>query len=215
MGTPLVDHLQILEAIHHSLKASVSDFCIILTGLCKENSETSEHLFLLCPFANALWNWFIHHFDLAWDKSDIYTLPLCCNSQWSPQAREVLVASIVHIINTIWYCRNQYRFHDKILLVPHALIRIKSSIALSGNSTNLCSSNSIKEFDILRSLNIAINHSKAPKISEVIWKPPSSGWIKVNIDGAAHGAPGHAGGGAIFRDHMGKFVACFANYLDI
>ncbi|KAF1879583.1 hypothetical protein Lal_00033240 [Lupinus albus] len=165
-----------------------------ICSLCKENSETSDH------------NWLIHHFDLAWDKSYI-TLLLCCNSQWSPQAREVLVASI--------YCRNQYRFQDKILLVPHALIRIKSSIALFGNSINLCSSNSIKEFFILRSLNIAINHSKAPKISEVIWKPPSSGWIKVNIDWDAHGALEHSGGGAIFRDHMRKFVACFANYLDI
>ncbi|KAF1869347.1 hypothetical protein Lal_00018441 [Lupinus albus] len=59
-----------------------------------------------------------------------------------------------------------------------------------------------------------INHIKAPKITEVIWQPPNLGWIKVNTNGGAHGAPGQAGGG-IFRDHKGSFLACFVAYYGI
>ncbi|KAF1891085.1 hypothetical protein Lal_00001224 [Lupinus albus] len=126
MGIPLVDHLQIPEAIHYSLKAFVSDFL-----------HQSNWVFLAA---------------LAVKISD-HSLPR---------------------INT--------DFKFKILLVPHALIRIKFAIALSGNSTNLCSRNSIKEFSILRSLNITINHSKAPEISEVICQPPSSACFANYLD---------------------------------
>lgn len=41
------------------------------------------------------------------------------------------------------------------------------------------------------------------------------GWIKVNTDGAAKGSPGHAGGGAIFRDKIGAVLGCFAEYYGV
>ncbi|KAF1892262.1 hypothetical protein Lal_00036624 [Lupinus albus] len=50
---------------------------------------------------------------------------------------------------------------------------------------------------------------------EVTWKPPRVGWIKVNTDGATNGSPGQAGGGGIFRDFNGVFIAFFASYLEI
>ncbi|KAF1874527.1 hypothetical protein Lal_00029954 [Lupinus albus] len=84
-----------------------------------------------------------------------------------------------------------------------------------GNSSNLCANNSLRDFSILKALNISINYSKAPRISEVIWIPPSRGWFKVNSDGATHGAHGHAGGGALFRNHRGKFLAFFVVYFEI
>lgn len=56
--------------------------------------------------------------------------------------------------------------------------------------------------------------NKAPKIIEIQWQPPSLGWIKINTDGAAIGAPGRAGCGGIFRTYRRFCKGCFANPLD-
>ncbi|KAF1888528.1 hypothetical protein Lal_00011301, partial [Lupinus albus] len=46
----------------------------------------------------------------------------------------------------------------------------------------------------------------SPNIIEVQWNPPSLGRVKINSDGAAHGAPGESSGGDIFRDHLDNFL---------
>lgn len=40
-------------------------------------------------------------------------------------------------------------------------------------------------------------------------------WIKVNTDGAAKGAPGHAASGGIFQDRSGAVLGCFADYYGV
>ena len=50
---------------------------------------------------------------------------------------------------------------------------------------------------------------------EVLWKPPSLHWVKVNIDGVGCGSLGLAGIGGIFRDHFGSCVGCFATSLRV
>ncbi|KAF1882027.1 hypothetical protein Lal_00038670 [Lupinus albus] len=77
------------------------------------------------------------------------------------------MASIVHIISKIWYCRNQSRFHDKFF----------------PETPQVFAYNSLREFSILKSLSISIKFSKAPSITEVMWKSPTRNWIKVNPDG--------------------------------
>ena len=45
------------------------------------------------------------------------------------------------------------------------------------------------------------------KISNEIcikWETPPHGWMKMNLDGASKGNPGHPGGGGTIRDHLGK-----------
>ncbi|KAL2937362.1 hypothetical protein RDABS01_020811 [Bienertia sinuspersici] len=44
----------------------------------------------------------------------------------------------------------------------------------------------------------------------VKWIAPPSGWIALNSDGAAKGAPGLAGGGGIIRDHWGRMVRAYS-----
>ena len=53
-------------------------------------------------------------------------------------------------------------------------------------------------------------HSTAPRIIEVLWKPPPLGWIKVNTDGAAFGCPSLTGYGGIFCNCKGFVHRCFA-----
>lgn len=42
------------------------------------------------------------------------------------------------------------------------------------------------------------------------WQFPPDGWVSLNTDGAAKGAPGLAGGGGILRDHRGGFIKGFS-----
>ncbi|KAF1886302.1 hypothetical protein Lal_00045533 [Lupinus albus] len=65
---------------------------------------------------------------------------------------------------TIWFCRNQFRFEDKYFNLSQALVEIKMAITLFGNNSKVRASSSHQEFSILRSLNVSINHMKAPTI---------------------------------------------------
>ena len=75
--------------------------------------------------------------------------------------------------------------------------------------------NSQDELLILHNLGISGKARRSPSIIPVIWKPPPQNWIKVNIDGAAKGAPGHSDCGGIFRNCRGFSKGCFAKYLGI
>ena len=57
--------------------------------------------------------------------------------------------------------------------------------------------------------------AKSPFIIPVHWNPPPPGWLKINIDGAAKGSPGHAGCDGIFRTCRGFVKSTFSIYLGI
>ncbi|WCJ17755.1 hypothetical protein M5689_000150 [Euphorbia peplus] len=46
------------------------------------------------------------------------------------------------------------------------------------------------DFHVLRQLGISIRPSRAPKILGVLWRPPTSSWLKLNTDGSLFGALG-------------------------
>ncbi|KAF1884641.1 hypothetical protein Lal_00028523 [Lupinus albus] len=126
-----------------------------------------------------LWDWLSRIFNFHIDTTSIETIFLGCNGQWSPQVQGVLEAAIIHIINTVWFCRNRRRFENKNLtLLQH-------------------------------------NFQKAPRIKEVVWLAPQLGWIQINTDGVAHGSPGFAGGGCIYRDSKGDYMGGFTAFFGV
>ncbi|XP_019431726.1 PREDICTED: uncharacterized protein LOC109338843 [Lupinus angustifolius] len=159
----------------------------------------------------------LHHIRMA-SVADFLS-----NSKWIipkrlaelfPHIAEEITSTIVSLGNDklIW---NQSRFQDKNLNRMQAISRINLAISQSNRNSSTCSNNSIHDFNILKQFNVSINYRKAPRISEVLRHPPKIGFIKINLDGATHGASGLARGGAIFRDHMGDFMACFASFFVI
>ncbi|KAF1896791.1 hypothetical protein Lal_00034492 [Lupinus albus] len=96
-----------------------------------------------------------------------------------------------------------------------AQLRIKLAASLSGNQSTLFTNNSVANFVIMREFKVKQNFQRAPRIREVTWIAPLAGWIKINSDGAAHGALGLAGGGCIFRDYTGNFKGGFADFFGI
>ncbi|XP_019427116.1 PREDICTED: uncharacterized protein LOC109335438 [Lupinus angustifolius] len=140
---------------------------------------------------------------------------LACNNSFSPKTEASGGCYYSSHCQTIWYCRNQDRFQDNVISMKRAIIRIKASITLSGNSSSATANTSLQEFAILKSLNIKINYKHALKITEVRWFPPIGSTVKINSDGAAKGSPGHSGGGAIFRNSRGDILACFSDYFGV
>ena len=70
-------------------------------------------------------------------------------------------------------------------------------------------SNTVEDLLVLRRLHINGLQRKSPLLISVTWLKPPVGWVKINTDGAAHGAPGMAGARGIFRIHDGSAIASF------
>lgn len=128
---------------------------------------------------------------------------------------DVLLARIIHVIWSIWYCRNKSRFEGKKSHLRSVYATVSASVSMCGNLSKHHMHSSIEEFSILKAFAITCHPRKAPRVIEVDCLPPPCGWIKANTDGAAKGSPGHATGGGIFRDRSGAVLGCFAAYYGI
>lgn len=47
------------------------------------------------------------------------------------------------------------------------------------------------------------------------WKPPQTGFLKLNVDGASKGNPGEAGARGVFRRNDGSWVVSFARRIGL
>jgi len=172
-------------------------------------------MFFECSLASKLWNWLASTINLTFNfsyKEDIWKL---CDRAWSSQCKLVIKASLVNLLNIIWYARNQSRFHHNNISWKTTISMICALTSLSGNYTSKASNNSIVDFSILKAFNCKIHHPKAPQIREVIWYPPHTNWLKWNIDGASNGNLKNSACGGILRDHNANFILCFAEPLCI
>ena len=183
-----------------------------MCSLCFKHTESTFHLFFECEFAFKMWCWLTSILDTPLQFQSIPDILTICDRGWSPQSKIVLQATVINILSTIWYNRNQSRFNDKKPYWRLAINNIISAVLLSGNNTTKASNSSIKDFVLLKKFNIKIKPPKPPIIKEVIWSPPIADWIKCNTDGSSSNNTSSCGG--IFRNHESKFLACFAERLD-
>jgi hypothetical protein len=84
-------------------------------------------------------------------------------------------------------------------------VRIHSLVALSGNASGGKCLPSDSHF--LDSFAVAAHCRIVKEIIPVLWKAPSSPWLKFNIDGSV--IDGHAACGGLFRDSRGSFLCAF------
>ena len=176
--------------------------------LCKKHEESIFHLFFECSYAVNLWNWLAAAINKRLIFQTVEDIWSVCNMSWNPQCKLVITTSLINIINSIWYARNQERFSMKRIPWRSSLSNVIASTCLSGNLSKIVAAASINNFVILKKFNVSLHPPKAPKIIEVIWKPPLPLWIKCNTDGSSNAITSACGG--IFRDHHSNFLLCFA-----
>jgi len=145
-----------------------------ICNLCAIASKTSAHLFLECSFANQLWSWLQSLINVNFNLSSFLEPLLVYERSWSPQCKLVILSAIINCFNTIWFCRNQRRFQDKIINLRTAKNLIISSTNMSGNLTKLSARSSITEFVILKHFDVKINLPKPQIIKEILWFPSFS-----------------------------------------
>ncbi|CAL5194869.1 unnamed protein product [Lathyrus oleraceus] len=82
-----------------------------------------------------------------------------------------------------------------------------------GNNDVNHSSISISNFVLIKAFDVKISPPRAPNIKEVIWSPPSRGWLKCNCDEAYSPDTNDNGCGDIVRNNCGDFLLALAIYL--
>ena len=67
----------------------------------------------------------------------------------------------------------------------------------------------VLDFYILQGLCLQCRPRRAPLFIPVHWLPPQIGWVKLNTNGMAQGAPGRAAARGVFRDHKGVVIGAY------
>jgi hypothetical protein len=125
-------------------------------NLCNRHVETSFHI-VECPFAVRLWSWFAGCINQTLQFTSLEDMWSISDGQWSPQSKITINAAIVHLLNTIWWARNQVRYYNKIISWGNVIALIIAGTNLSGNNTLKSASNSIRDFNFLKMFRISIH----------------------------------------------------------
>lgn len=184
--------------------------------LCKEEAETLDHRCIHCPYSNGIWNEIWYRLGLVQVSSK--TL----RDQWitwdSPFKSKTL-ASIWKMIppvdfQNIWKERNRRNFEGKetnrVILVTKIRKDI-SEILVPRKEDRIPKG----EEGILEDWGVSLLKQGSEGRKAIKWIPPDITQAKINFDGAAKGNPREAGGGGLYRDHMGNLNWAYAEDLYI
>ena len=183
---------------------------------CEFASESIDHLFLLCDWANKLWRC-----CMGW-----WGISGCSNSSindwmdgWfglcpSVSRKRVWNTLFFAVIWTIWEVRNEVVFRRKDADFSVALDSIKFRTALWFKSHG-CGSNIDLTLLMLDLNDRCVDIAPTKKKSIVQWCPPMDNDLFFNVDGSARGNPGDAGIGGVLRDSTGKVLCLFSFFVGI
>ncbi|PRQ34590.1 hypothetical protein RchiOBHm_Chr5g0070711 [Rosa chinensis] len=106
----------------------------------------------------------------------------------------------------IWNSRNKVRFDGVVVHATNVSGMIVGHIQASSRLVTGVMHNSILDLRVLKCFGASCNPRSAPRVFEVIWRPPPSGWVKVNTNGAWRRGLGVGGYGGVFRNDQGCFI---------
>jgi hypothetical protein len=144
-----------------------------MCSICYSCSESSSHIFFHCHFSTAMWNWFFSIINIQGSITCTDDLWNVCDRGWGPQCKIVIASTIINILNSIWFCRNQSRFNNVKPIMNYAKTMVIANTSISGNATNLTATSSMTDFRILKAFNVNLHPPKASVIKEVVWMPPN------------------------------------------
>ncbi|XP_058734173.1 uncharacterized protein LOC131605892 [Vicia villosa] len=178
--------------------------------ICLADSDTFQHLLFDCNFTKSLWSWLrmkLHSNHVPSTVPDWLDSNLCLNS---PQVALIHGAAVVNSLFSLWQIRNSAKYDNRKPSLKSATEWILQQVQKSGNSSSKGSFISMQDFSFIKDFKVNIIPPKSPTIKEVLWSPPSLGWLKCNCDGSFIPDISKAGCGGIFRNHSGDFTLAFA-----
>ena len=165
--------------------------------LCEVHVETLDHLWVHCCFSKRLWEFIEECFrcplNLSSDIANLFSSALKEIEVLSQQVFDLWLAAISFIYWVIQHSQNKIIFYDRKPNLASCKAWLVVAIQVSNSSITEHMYNSQEEQLILHNLGIIGNARRCPSIILAFWNFPRQNWIKVNIDGAAKGAPKHSG----------------------
>jgi hypothetical protein len=83
-----------------------------MCSLCCHNQESAQHLFFECSYSLNIWSWLSCILQLNLQLSPLGIWNICFKG-WSAHCQVIVLASIINVIDSIWFARNQLRFSNK------------------------------------------------------------------------------------------------------
>ena len=178
---------------------------------CESTSETIDHLFISCPFAVKAWRTICGFFAVSFRTFDsIMDMWLfVTHRSFCPQIFQLWVAAVLYTWDFIWHARNMLVFQDRRFTFHHFLTSLTGWLRMVSVLAKGHVGHSVMDITILRGLGVQSRPRRAPLCIPVHWLPPQVGWVKLNTDGMAHGSPGRAASGGVFRNHMGVVIGAY------
>ncbi|KAK3225812.1 hypothetical protein Dsin_005674 [Dipteronia sinensis] len=163
-------------------------------SVCGVSSDSSDHLFLLCLMAAALWEAIFSAFQLRNSANS-----------WSSFFSQAMLVSFIDHVRVLWkitihvvvwsvlFARNQWIFKSKAVDFRSTLSLVWRAVFDANRLEIGCMLNCVDYLLILHLFDLCSRPTRAPIIKSVIWSSPAPGRIKVNTDGAALSSPGVGG----------------------
>ncbi|KAL6214491.1 hypothetical protein ACLB2K_013925 [Fragaria x ananassa] len=176
--------------------------------------EDMPHLFVNCSFAQHIWQWLACCFGTSLPSygslNDLWSS--VAGKSFSPQLKNIWLASCFFALMAIWKSRNKLRFDNKQLSLMRVFRSVKAWVRFIAPHTPGFV-RGILDSKVLSSMGVipVLNCLSAPRI--VLWHPPLIPWLKLNTDGFSKGNPGLAGCGGVFRDSFGRFIGGYCQSL--
>jgi hypothetical protein len=144
--------------------------------MCGLEKETMYHCMLTCEHAISFW-------DAAAELPNLYSVTWDVDIlDFSLIKKRDVATTAILVMWAIWNSTNKYAYGD-------AFYQLRKAIEL------------VDEF--IRALDMP-KHDVPKHIQKHKWKPPESGFVKMNTDGAVH--CGVAGAGMVVRDNKGLLL---------
>ncbi|KAL6191890.1 hypothetical protein ACLB2K_038279 [Fragaria x ananassa] len=191
---------------------SLASCCV----LCRQQSESIDHIFLFCPFASTIWHYMTSNFGISGSPNSVLLmLNLGLSSSRSTQLRELWSTCIVTTLWFIWSSRHKIKYEGLRVDATRVCSLISRHVISSSKLVTGCMFNSSEKLVVLKKIGVQCRPRCASRVIEVNWHPPLHGCIKLNIDEAWKSSSNKAGYGGVFRDYSGKVMGAFCSNLDI
>ena len=185
-------------------------------SLCNNQLESIDHLFLHCKWS---WNLWVEGMSW-WNVSTCPNLKLL--SWWdfwrsmSPGSKylRAWVTLFYAIVWTIWETRNARIFEKKVISQDQASDLVRFRVGWWFKHHRGGSQDPITSI-LLNIRDRCVDSKKTKTIRREGWIPPGIEDLKFNVDGSSRGKPGMAGIGGVLRDHNGKIMCIFSNFIGV